>query len=48
LGGGRTGSRVGGTGSSSGMIVYLLTGSPICATADLPWWMARKNLVPEK
>jgi hypothetical protein len=40
-GGGRvTGSRVGDTGSSRGMTVYLLTGSPICATADLPWWMA--------
>src|SRR6266700_5399101 len=39
-GGGLTGSRVGDTGSSRGMTVYLLTGSPICATADLPWWMA--------
>jgi hypothetical protein len=47
-GGGLTGSAVGDTGSSRGMTVYLLTGSPICATADLPWWMARKNLVPEK
>jgi len=47
FGGGITGSRVGETGSSRGMTVYLLTGSPICPTADLPWWMARKNFVPE-
>jgi hypothetical protein len=41
LGGGNlTGSAVGDTGSSSGMTVYLRTGSPICATAELPWWMA--------
>jgi len=38
LGGGRvTGSGVGDTGSSSGMIVYLRTGCPICATADAPY-----------
>src|SRR6266851_10257462 len=36
-GGGVTGSAVGDTGSSSGMIVYLLTGCPICATADPPY-----------
>jgi hypothetical protein len=35
-GGGLTGSAVGDTGSSRGMTVYLLTGSPICPTADLP------------
>jgi hypothetical protein len=34
-GGGVTGSGVGDTGSSSGMIVYLLTGCPICATTSL-------------
>ncbi len=48
LAGGFTGSRVGGTGSSRGMTVYLLMGSPICATADLPWWMARKKFPPER
>ncbi len=36
VGGGVTGSRVGDTGSPRGMTVYLLTGSPICPTADLP------------
>src|SRR5260370_4614348 len=36
-GGGVTGFGVGDTGSSSGMIVYLLTGCPICATADPPY-----------
>jgi hypothetical protein len=36
LGGGFTGSRVGNTGSSRGMTVYLLIGCPICAIADLP------------
>jgi len=48
-GGGLTGSAVGDTGSSRGMTVYLLTGSPICPTADLLFggW-ARKNLVPGK
>jgi len=35
-GGGITGSEVGDTGSSSGTTVYLLTGCPICATADPP------------
>jgi len=35
-GGGVTGSEVGDTGSSSGISVYLLTGCPICATADPP------------
>src|SRR6266516_4101253 len=48
LAGGFTGSRVGGTGSSRGMAVYLLMGSPICATADLPCWMARKYFPPER
>jgi hypothetical protein len=47
-GGGLTGSAVGETGSSRGMTVYLLTGSPIRATTDLACWMVRKNLVPEK
>ena len=36
FGGGPTGSRVGDTGSSRGMTVYLLMGCPICATVDLP------------
>jgi hypothetical protein len=35
-GGGLTGSAVGDTGSSRGMTVYLLTGSPIRAMPDLP------------
>ena len=48
LAGGFTGSRIGGTGSSRGMTVYLLMGSPICATADLPWWMAREKFLPER
>ncbi len=36
VGVGPIGSWVGDTGSSRGMTVYLLMGSPICATADLP------------
>src|SRR5713226_6850206 len=36
-GGGGTGSGVGDTGPSSGISVYLLTGCPICATADPPY-----------
>src|SRR6266511_1812864 len=44
-GGGRvTGSRVGDTGSSRGMTVYLRTGSPICATADVPLVDASKKV----
>src|SRR6266536_1578987 len=36
FGGGMTGSCVGDTGASRGITVYLLMGSPIRATADLP------------
>jgi hypothetical protein len=45
-GGGLTGSAVGDTGSSRGMTVYLLTGSPICPTADLPLVEWRIKSVP--
>jgi hypothetical protein len=46
-GGGRvTGSRVGDTGSSRGMTVYLLTGSPICPTAELRCRMPIKSVPP--
>src|SRR6266851_7386274 len=44
-GGGVTGSAVGDTGSSSGTIVYLLTGCPICATADPPLRIASAAIV---